>query len=78
MRENIIDTKTEKYRLQLQEQHETDVADELDDWISEQDEEPTQEAIEAKRQQLEDDLENWIDGEVESYRNELERYVENL
>ena len=71
-KEEWIEETIEKYRCMLDEKYESDISDFLHGWIRKQDEEPTQEAIEAKRQQLEDDLSDWIDREVEAYKESLE------
>ena len=71
MNEKQLEYMTEKYRERLEEKHEEDVEIKLDYWIGDQDEEPTPEAIEAKRDQLEEELTDWIDEEVETYQTML-------
>lgn len=67
MNENQIERKIEKYRAELMEKHESDVADKLFEWIGDQDERPSQEAIDEKQEQLEAELTEWIDGQVKEY-----------
>lgn len=70
MNEKELERMVEKYRDRLEGKYESYVDDKLSDWLGGQDDEPTTEAVEAKRSQLEDNLSSWINGQVEKYKHE--------
>lgn len=70
--EKWIEHDVEKYRDYLETKHESDVEDQLSDWISDQDVEPTEEEIEEKRAELTEELDYMINREVKDYRIRLE------
>lgn len=62
----------DSYQQRLEEKYESYVNDKLFEWMGDQGEDLTPEAVKAKRGELEEELAEWIDEQVSEYRESLQ------